>query len=216
MGSWRSTHRRTRRNCNTRPPIALTQVGQIAMMATDLAWIGHVGTEAVATAALVGMILSVGVTFAAGVISAVVPLPAQACGAADGALVRRSVRMGLWAAILLWEPIMVLPLQGEQIVLALTSKAWRRLIPRAQLMQLNSHFALSRRSNGSCADSLYASRRKPPRRGRPRLTAACRRPDITSARRNGSQKYPHRADAGLGRRTKGGLRGREIHRHLGN
>ncbi|WP_439397677.1 MATE family efflux transporter [Bradyrhizobium sp. PMVTL-01] len=100
-------------------PIALTQVGQIAMMATDLAWIGHIGTEAVAAAALAGMILSVGVTFAAGVISAVGPLAAQACGAADEALVRRSVRMGLWVAILLWAPIMVLPLQGEQIVLAL-------------------------------------------------------------------------------------------------
>ncbi|RXH38158.1 hypothetical protein [Bradyrhizobium zhanjiangense] len=62
-------------------PIALTQVGQIAMMATDLAWIG---TEAVAAAALTGMILSVGVTFAAGVILAVGPLAAQACGAADG------------------------------------------------------------------------------------------------------------------------------------
>ncbi|MGL3104415.1 MATE family efflux transporter [Bradyrhizobium sp. BR 1432] len=66
-------------------------------MATDLAWIGHIGTEAVAAAALAGMILSVGVTFAAGVTSAVGPLAAQACGAADGALVRRSVRMGLWA-----------------------------------------------------------------------------------------------------------------------
>ncbi|WP_349253813.1 MATE family efflux transporter [Bradyrhizobium sp. CB2312] len=47
-------------------PIALTQLGQITMMATDLAWIGHIGTEAVAAAALAGMILSVGVTFAAG------------------------------------------------------------------------------------------------------------------------------------------------------
>ncbi|MDA9476856.1 hypothetical protein XI03_20640 [Bradyrhizobium sp. CCBAU 65884] len=102
---------------NTRPPIALTPVGQIAMMATDPAWIGHIGTEAVAAAALAGMILSVGVTFAAGVISAVGRLAAQACGAADGALVRRSVRMGLWAAILLWAPVMVLQLHGEQICL---------------------------------------------------------------------------------------------------
>ncbi|MBB4372942.1 MATE family multidrug resistance protein [Bradyrhizobium sp. cir1] len=100
-------------------PIALTQLGQIGMMATDLAWIGHIGTEAMAAAALAGMILSVGLTFAAGVISAVGPLAAQACGAADGALVRRSVRMGLWVAIVLWAPIMVLPLQGDQIVLAL-------------------------------------------------------------------------------------------------
>ncbi|WP_347341521.1 hypothetical protein [Bradyrhizobium pachyrhizi] len=37
-------------------PIALTQLAQIAMMATDLAWIGHIGTEALAAAALAGMI----------------------------------------------------------------------------------------------------------------------------------------------------------------
>nr|WP_283811299.1 MATE family efflux transporter [Bradyrhizobium sp. AC87j1] len=97
--------------------MAPTQVVQIAMMATDLAWIDHIGIEAVAAAAIAGMISSVGLSFAAGVISAVGPLAAQACG--DGALVRRSERIGLWVAILLWVPIMVLPLQGEQIVLAL-------------------------------------------------------------------------------------------------
>ncbi|MGY3538213.1 MATE family multidrug resistance protein [Bradyrhizobium sp. USDA 4515] len=100
-------------------PIALTQLAQIAMMATDLAWIGHIGTDALAAAALAGMILSVGLTFAAGVISAVGPLAAQARGAANTALVRSSLRMGLWIALVLWAPIMVLPVQGEQIVLAL-------------------------------------------------------------------------------------------------
>ncbi|WP_050626621.1 MATE family efflux transporter [Bradyrhizobium viridifuturi] len=100
-------------------PIALTQLAQIAMMATDLAWIGHIGTEALAAAALAGMILSVGLTFAAGVISAVGPLAAQARGAANPALVRRSLRMGLWIALVLWAPIVILPVRGEQIVLAL-------------------------------------------------------------------------------------------------
>lgn len=76
-------------------PLALTQLGQIAMMATDLAYIGRIGTEAVAAAALAGMVLSVGLTFGAGLISAVGPLAAQACGAADASLVRRSLRMGL-------------------------------------------------------------------------------------------------------------------------
>lgn len=47
-------------------PIALTQLGQIAMMATDLAYIGRIGTEAVAAAALAGMVLSAGLTFGAG------------------------------------------------------------------------------------------------------------------------------------------------------
>ncbi|MCC8977920.1 MATE family efflux transporter [Bradyrhizobium acaciae] len=100
-------------------PIALTQLAQIAMMATDLAWIGHIGTDALAAAALAGMILSVGLTFAGGVISAVGPLAAQARGAANTALVRSSLRMGLWIAVVLWAPMIVLAVQGEQIVLAL-------------------------------------------------------------------------------------------------
>lgn len=100
-------------------PLALTQLGQIAMMATDVAYIGRIGTEAVAAAALAGMVLSVGLTFGAGVISAVGPLAAQACGAADAPLVRRSLRMGLWIAVVLWVPIMALPAHGERIVLAL-------------------------------------------------------------------------------------------------
>ncbi|WP_347341524.1 MATE family efflux transporter [Bradyrhizobium pachyrhizi] len=58
-------------------------------------------------------------TFAAGVISAVGPLAAQARGAANPALVRSSLRMGLWIALVLWGPIMILPVRGEQIVLAL-------------------------------------------------------------------------------------------------
>ncbi|MET4121817.1 MATE family multidrug resistance protein [Bradyrhizobium sp. JR1.5] len=100
-------------------PIALTQLGQIAMMTTDLAYIGRIGTEAVAAAALAGMVLSVVLTLGSGVVSAVGPLAAQACGAANPAMVRRSLRMGLWAALAVWVPIMALPVGGEQIVLAL-------------------------------------------------------------------------------------------------
>ena len=39
-------------------PIALTQLGQIAMMTTDLAMIGRLGAEAVAAAALAHTVLS--------------------------------------------------------------------------------------------------------------------------------------------------------------
>ncbi|TMJ15460.1 MAG: MATE family efflux transporter, partial [Alphaproteobacteria bacterium] len=37
-------------------PIALTQLGQIAMMSTDLAFIGRLGDDAVAAAALAGTV----------------------------------------------------------------------------------------------------------------------------------------------------------------
>ncbi len=99
--------------------MALTQLGQIAMMTTDLAFIGRISAEAVAAAALAGTVYFVGFTFGMGLMSAVAPLAAQAFGADNPAVVRRSLRVGLWVALLLSLPIMVLPLRGERILLAL-------------------------------------------------------------------------------------------------
>ena len=62
-------------------PIALTQLGQIAMMTTDLAFIGRLGDEAVAAAALAHTVFFVSFTFGMGLVSAVAPLAAQAFGA---------------------------------------------------------------------------------------------------------------------------------------
>jgi MATE family multidrug resistance protein len=100
-------------------PMALTQLGQIAMMTTDLAFIGRLGGEAVAAAALAGTIYFVSFTFGMGLTSAVAPMAAQAFGANNPALVRQSLRTGLWAALLLSLPIMAFPLRGEQILLLL-------------------------------------------------------------------------------------------------
>jgi MATE family multidrug resistance protein len=100
-------------------PMALTQLGQIAMMTTDLAFIGRLGDEAVAAAALVGTVYFVSFTFGMGLMSAVAPLAAQAFGGRNPRLVRRSLRAGLWTALLIALPIMAFPLRGEQILLAL-------------------------------------------------------------------------------------------------
>ena len=64
-------------------PIALTQLGQIAMMTTDLALIGRLGDEAVAAAALASTVFFISFTFGMGLVSAVAPLAAQAFGARD-------------------------------------------------------------------------------------------------------------------------------------
>ena len=82
-------------------PMALTQLGQIAMMTTDLAMIGRLGAEAVAAASLAHTVLFVSFTFGMGLVSAVAPLAAQAFGARDPHLVRRALRVGLWAALLI-------------------------------------------------------------------------------------------------------------------
>lgn len=100
-------------------PLALTQLGQIAMMTTDLAFVGRLGGEAVAAAALASTVYFVSFTFGMGLVSAVAPLAAQAFGARNPHRVRRSLRVGFWAALLIALPIMVFPLRGEQLLLLL-------------------------------------------------------------------------------------------------
>src|SRR3954466_5041996 len=100
-------------------PIALTQLGQIAMMTTDVAMIGRLGAEAVAAASLAHTVLFVSFTFGMGLVSAVAPLAAQAFGARKPHLIRRSLRVGLWAALLVSLPLMALRFWAEQILLAL-------------------------------------------------------------------------------------------------
>jgi MATE family multidrug resistance protein len=100
-------------------PMALTQLGQIAMTTTDLVFIGRIGDEAVAAAGLAGTVYFVSFTLGMGLTSAVAPLAAQAFGAHNPSLVRRALRNGLWAALFIALPIMALPLRGEQILQAL-------------------------------------------------------------------------------------------------
>src|SRR5512139_538160 len=94
-------------------PMMLTQLGQIAMMTTDIALIGRLGEHAVAAAALAHTVYFVCFTFGIGLVAAVSPLAAQAFGAGD------PMRVGLWVALLISLPMMASPLYGEQILLAL-------------------------------------------------------------------------------------------------
>src|SRR6478672_1840644 len=100
-------------------PMALTQLGQIAMMTTDLALVGRLGDQAVAAAALASTVFFVSFTVGMGLVSAVAPLAAQAFGARNPHLVRRSLRVGMWAALLMSLPMMALSFRGEQILLML-------------------------------------------------------------------------------------------------
>src|SRR5258705_9218220 len=72
-------------------PMALTQLGQIAMMTTDLALIGRLGDEAVAAAALAHTGFFLCFPFGMGLISAVAPLAPQAFRARHPPPVRRSL-----------------------------------------------------------------------------------------------------------------------------
>lgn len=100
-------------------PIALTQLGQIGMMTTDLALIGRLGDAAIAAASLAHTVLFTIFMVGMGVMSAVAPLAAQAFGARNPRTIRRSLRAGLWIAVIMAAPLSLALLQGEAILLAL-------------------------------------------------------------------------------------------------
>ena len=100
-------------------PIALTQLGQVAMMTSDLALLGRLGNEIVAASALAHTVLFAAFVIGMGLVSAVSPLAAQAFGARRPRMVRRALRVGLWAATLLGIPLSAAQLEGERLLLAL-------------------------------------------------------------------------------------------------
>ncbi len=100
-------------------PIALTQLGQIAMMTSDLALIGRLGDQAVAAAALAHTVLFMVFVLGMGIVSAVAPLAAQAYGAHEPRMVRRALRVGLWASVILGVPLTLAQLWGGELLVAL-------------------------------------------------------------------------------------------------
>src|SRR5947209_1693759 len=100
-------------------PIALTQLGQIAMMTSDLALIGRLGDEAVAAAALAHTVLFMLYVFGMGMIGAVTPLASQYFGAGQPRMVRRSLRVGLWMTVILGAPFTIAQLWGGELLVAL-------------------------------------------------------------------------------------------------
>jgi MATE family multidrug resistance protein len=100
-------------------PIALTQLGQVAMMTSDLILVGHLGDNAIAAAALAQTVFFAAFMIGMGLMAAVSPLAAQAYGAREPRMVRRALRVGLWAAVLLGVPMTALQYMGEDILRAL-------------------------------------------------------------------------------------------------
>jgi len=100
-------------------PIALTQLGQVAMMTSDLMLIGRLGDRAIAGAALAHIILFAGFVLGMGLMSAVSPLAAQAYGAREPRMVRRALRVGLWAALMIGAPMTAAMFFGERFLLSL-------------------------------------------------------------------------------------------------
>ena len=100
-------------------PIALTQLGQIAMMTTDLALIGRLGDGAVGAAALGHAVMYSAFMLCLGLASAVAPLASQAVGARDPRGVRSALHAGLWAIAILGVPLTILQLYAKSLLIDL-------------------------------------------------------------------------------------------------
>jgi MATE family multidrug resistance protein len=93
------------------------------MMTSDLMLIGRLGDKAVAAAALAHTVLFSMFVIGMGIISAVTPLAAQYFGAREPRMVRRALRVGLWASVILGTPLSVVQLWGGELLLALGQSA---------------------------------------------------------------------------------------------
>lgn len=100
-------------------PLVIAQLAQNALATTDVVMIGWLGPRYLAAATLATTFLMPFLIAGSGIVGAVAPLVAQARGARDIKAVRRIVRQGAWAAILLSALLAPLIWQIKPILLAL-------------------------------------------------------------------------------------------------
>jgi MATE family multidrug resistance protein len=104
-------------------PIAVGQLGSIAMMTTDTIMVAPLGPRALAASGL-GIALHMAVLVAvSGVLSAISPLVSQNIGAGRPVEGRRVVVQGLWLALILSVPVIALCVFGRRLCLALGQDA---------------------------------------------------------------------------------------------
>lgn len=100
-------------------PMALTQLGQVAMLTTDLMLIGRLGEVPLAAAALGHTVLFAVFVIGMGLTSAVAPLAAQAYGAREPRQVRRALRVGLQLSLFVGLPCSIALLWAETVLIGL-------------------------------------------------------------------------------------------------
>lgn len=100
-------------------PLILTQLGQIGVGTTDVLMIGWLGPQSLAASTLAFSVYFTMWIACFGVLQAVAPLVSQAIGAGDFRGVRRTVRQGLWFAILLSIPCMFVMWNSKGVLLFL-------------------------------------------------------------------------------------------------
>ena len=102
-------------------PMILTNLGQTAMTATDVLMMGRLGPDALAAGSLGANLYFMPLIFGLGLMTAASPMIAVELGRKRHSVrdVRRTVRQGLWLAIMVSIPIWFLLWQAEPILNAM-------------------------------------------------------------------------------------------------
>lgn len=102
-------------------PMVLTNLGQTAMTATDVMMMGRLGPDTLAAGALGSSLYFAPLIFGLGLILATSPMIATELGRKRHSVrdLRRTVRQGLWLAVLVCIPIWGLLWQAEPILIAM-------------------------------------------------------------------------------------------------
>ncbi|KQW29722.1 MATE family efflux transporter [Rhizobium sp. Root274] len=118
-GSWLSHVRAT---MSLGVPLIGAQLAQLGIHTTDVVIVGQLGAVPLAAMVLAGQFFFTIFIFGSGFSMAVIPMVAQAYGRSDVISVRRSIRMGMWVAILY--TLLTAPLfyNAEAILLSLGQK----------------------------------------------------------------------------------------------
>lgn len=99
-------------------PLALTNLTQVLIHATDLALLGRLGADDLAAGALGVNVYQPFLVFSMGLVTAVAPLMARRLGACPHSArdLREIVRQGMWAAVMLATPMSLLLWNSELIL----------------------------------------------------------------------------------------------------
>jgi multidrug resistance protein, MATE family len=116
-------------------PLVVAQVAQNALFTTDVIMMGWLGPEFLAAGTLATAIFTPFLLLGGGIVGAVAPLVAQALGARQIKQVRRTIRQGFWAAIvmgtllfpIIWNIRPLLLLAGQDPELALMAESYMHI-----------------------------------------------------------------------------------------
>lgn len=119
--NWKAWTAEARATITLAWPLILTNVAQTAMTTTDVLLMGRLGSEALAAGALGANLYFATMMFGLGLTTATAPMIARELGRKGHSVrdVRRTVRQGLWAAVVIVVPIWIVLWHAEEILLAM-------------------------------------------------------------------------------------------------